>query len=156
MSWTSSSYSFIRGSRWDKNNSFELLVHIFIRLSSPSNIGQIFHSFIISLLDITSLLGYEQVSNYWFKKIYNRWRFISIIVFQYSLTTHLSASYWSNWNINNTSKNAYMRNIRFINQKRNCKLGDDMHMITCWLDTNQCLAMQDFIFPSTNLNHLIL
>ena len=49
-----------------------------------------------------------------------------------------------------------MRNIRFINQKRNCKLGDDMHMITCWLDTNQCLAMQDFIFPSTNLNHLIL
>jgi len=29
-------------------------------------------------------------------------------------------------------------------------------MITCWLDANQCLTMQDFIFPSTKLNELIL
>ena len=156
MSWTSGSYSFIRGSRWDKNNSFELLVHIFSLLSSLPNIGKIFDSFIISLLEITSLLGYEQVSNYWFKKICNRWRFISIIVFQYSLTTHLSASYCSDWNINNTSKNAYMRNIRFKIQKWNCKLWDNLYMITCWLDANQCLTMQDFIFPSTKLTDLIL
>jgi len=31
-----------------------------------------------------------------------------------------------------------------------------MYMITCWLDANQCLTRQDFIFPSTELNDLIL
>lgn len=29
-----------------------------------------------------------------------------------------------------------------------CELGDDLHMITCWLDVKWCLKMKDFIFSS--------
>ena len=52
-------------------------------------------------------------------------------------------------------QNAYMGNIKFINQKSKCELGDNLHVVTCWLDANQCLKMKDFIFPSRNLEDLI-
>jgi len=73
---------------------------------------------------ITCLPGYKQICNYWLRYFVIDGDFMSNTFLQYYFVTHLSAFVSSNTSI---KKNAYTGNITLINQKSNCKLGDDLY-----------------------------